>query len=136
MSTRHAHGLSAAASIVSDGAHSPLSNGNATIFTNTTLPLPVRTLRYIIHVENLLLRRIPAFIFRISGLQALAYTISETVGVGGLGGTAGAAAANGPQEQPLRHALMEAFEAGNIRSLSGMFNFLFSRWAFACIAMV
>lgn len=116
--------------------YTALFNPNSTgLLSNSTIPLPVRALHLIVKVESLFFRRIPALIFRISGLQALASGISH-VFFGGppIGGAAGPALAG--EGQALKNAVLEALEAGNIRSLSGMFNFLFSRWAFACLAMV
>jgi hypothetical protein len=108
---------------------------------NDTLPLPLRALRFTVSTERLLLRKVPAFLFRLSGLQTLVCVVSDALGMPaplaratGVHGAGGAAAAAGPQTW--KSALLEAVELGNIRSLGGMLNFLFSRWAFACLAMV
>jgi hypothetical protein len=105
---------------------------------NNTLSLPLRALRFTVRTEKLLFRKVPILLLRLSGLQTLVHVLSDALGMpaplAGAGGAAAAAAPAGPQTWTA--ALMEAFELGNIRSLGGMFNFLFSRWAFACLAMV
>jgi hypothetical protein len=105
---------------------------------NNTLPLPLRALRFTVRTEKLLFRKVPILLLRLSGLQTLVHVLSDALGMpaplAGAGGATAAAAPAGPQSWTA--ALMEAFELGNIRSLGGMFNFLFSRWAFACLAMV
>jgi hypothetical protein len=80
-------------------------------------------------------------LLRLSGLQTLARLVSDALGMpaplagdAGVGRAEAAGGQAGPQTWTA--ALLEAFELGNVRSLGGMFNFLFSRWAFACLAMV
>ncbi len=108
---------------------------------NSTLPLPLRFLRFTVNTERLLFRKVSGLFFRLSGLQTLVYVVSDALGMPaplaratGVIGAEGVAAVAGPQTW--KSALLEALEMGNIRSLGGMFNFLFSRWAFACLAMV
>jgi hypothetical protein len=145
MSARHVAGAATAtASSITQMIDSSLRNATApdsgTSATNATLSLPLRAIQLTVRAEKALLRKISALLFRVSGIQALTHAISDALGMGALGGPPGAAvgeaAAEGTGPQSWTGALLEALELGNIRSLGGMFNFLFSRWAFACLAMV
>ncbi len=140
MSARQAAGAaSATASSVSQKLGSTILNLTSTEPANDTLPLPMRALRFTLRTEKLLFRKAPILLLRLSGLPTLAHIVSDALGEmpAPLAGAAGAdAAAEQAGPQTWTGALLEAFEIGNIRSLGGMFNFLFSRWAFACLAMV
>ena len=131
----------ATASSISQKLDSSVLRVVPTEAANGTLSFPLRALRFTLSAERLLLRKVPAFLFRLSGLQTLLYVVSDALGMPnpsaratGVNEAAGAAEAVGPQTW--KSALLEALEMGNIRSLGGMFNFLISRWAFACLAMV
>lgn len=131
----------ATASIASQNLGSSILDATSGEATNYTLPFPLRALRFTVNTERLLLRKVPGLFFRLSGLQTLVYVLSDALGMPaplaratGVNGAEGMAAVVGPQTW--KSALLEALEMGNIRSLGGMFNFLFSRWAFACLAMV
>lgn len=142
MSARQAiNPASATASLMSQTIGPSVFNITSTKSANGTLSLPLRALRYTVRTEKLLLRKAPLLILRLSGLPTLAHLVSDAlgmpaplVGVAAQDGVEAAARQAGPQTWTA--ALLKAFELGNIRSLGGMFNFLFSRWAFACLAMV
>jgi hypothetical protein len=129
------------ASLVSKSLISSTLSMNSTAGSNETLSLPLRALRYTLRAERLLLRKAPVLLLRLTGLPTLAHLISDALGMsapfaGGAGAAVPEAATEAAGPQTWTVALMEALELGNIRSLGGMFNFLFSRWAFACLAMV
>lgn len=142
MSARQAAGpASATAASVSQTLGASILNMTSAEAANGTLPLPMRALRFTVRAEKLLFRKAPIFLLRLSGLQTLAHVVSDALGmpaplVGAAGVDGAEAAAGQPGPQTWTAALLEAFELGNIRSLGGMFNFLFSRWAFVCLAMV
>ncbi len=132
---------SATASLMSQTMGPSVFNVTSTKHANGTLSLPLRALRYTVRTEKLLFRKAPLLILRLSGLPTLAHLVSDALGMpaplvaaAAQDGAEAAARQAGPQTWTA--ALLEAFELGNIRSLGGMFNFLFSRWAFACLAMV
>ncbi|KAF7504515.1 hypothetical protein GJ744_002135 [Endocarpon pusillum] len=141
MSARQAAGAaSATASLMSQALGPSVLNVTSTRSTNKTLSLPLRALRYTVRTEKLLLRKAPLFFLRLSGLPTLAHLVSDALGMPApLVGVAGQeemeAAARQVGPPTWTAALLEAAELSNIRSLGGMFNFLFSRWAFACLAM-
>lgn len=146
MAARQAAGIaSATTSTVLQDISSSMFNASSTNVTNNTLSLPLRALQYTVRAEKLLFRKTLRILLQISGLQTLASVVSNALGMPAPpGGRAGVnrpgavdGVAAGPGEpQTWTAALLEAFELGNSRSLGGMFNFLFSRWAFACVAMV
>jgi hypothetical protein len=132
---------SATASLISQKLGASMLNGTAAKSANESLSLPLRVLRYTVRTERFLFRQPAMLLLRLSGLQTLAHLLSDALGMpallareAGIGGAEAAGGQAGPQTWTA--ALLEAFELGNIRSLGGMFNFLFSRWAFACLAMV
>ena len=120
---------------------SVMFNATSPQSANDTLPLILRALRFTVRSEKLLLRKVSRLILRFSGLQTLANAISDALGMqaplaGPNGGNGVDTATGRAIPQTWTGALLEAFELGNTRSLGGMFNFLFSRWAFACLALV
>jgi hypothetical protein len=132
---------SATASLISQKLGASMFNGTAAKSANGTLSLPLRALRYTVRSEKVLFRKTVMLLLRLSGLQTLAHLLSDAFGMpgplageAGVGGADAAGGQAGPQTWTA--ALLEAFELGNVRSLGGMFNFLFSRWAFACLTMV
>lgn len=142
MSARQAAGAATATAFsMSQKLGSSTFNATSPLAANDTLSFPLRALRFTIRTEKLLLRKVPILLLRLSGLQTLAHVVSDALGTPvhltrPAGGDGAQIAAGGAGQQTWKAALMEALELGNIRSLGGMFNFLFSRWAFACLAMV
>ena len=142
MSARQTAGAaSVTASLVSQELSSSILNVSSAGRDNNTLSLPMRALRYTLSTEKLLFRKAPILLLRLSGLQTLAHIVGDFLGMpaplAGAVGIDGAQAAEGPAgPRTWTAAFLEALELGNTRSLGGMFNFLFSRWAFACLAMV
>lgn len=131
----------ATSSLISQNRYPSALEVASTEATNGTLSFSLRALRFTLSAERLLIRKVPVFLFRVSGLQTVLYVVGDALGMPDLlarattvNEAAGAAEAAGPQTW--KSALLEALETGNVRSLGGMFNFLFSRWAFACFAMV
>ncbi len=142
MSPREAAGTAGAtASLMSHTLGQSVLNVTSTKSANESLSLPLRALRYTVRTEKLLFRKALSLLFRLSGLPTLAHLVSDALGmtgplIGAVGQDGMEAAARQAGPQTWTAALLEAFELGNLRSLGGMFNFLFSRWAFACLAMV
>lgn len=129
------------ASLITEQLPSPVLIVNSTQVTNDKVPPFVRALRFTTRIERLLFRKAPALVLRLSGLQTFARVVGDalgmpapSIGAAGIDGTDSGAGLTGPQTWS--EALWEAFEMGNVRSLGGMFNFLFSRWVLACLAMV
>ena len=109
---------------------------------NDTLPLPVRMVQWTMQRERRLLKESTAYMYRFSGLAAAVHTLSDVLGMqlppstpsGGIDRTIQEAPAAGIQGW--KSAIVEGLKLGNRRSFGGMFTFLLSRWAFACLAMV